>query len=85
MTYSCGGEHSGAANAIRFMYGKGHVLLIGTHPESRSGSNGDWMTRDDYVEDTNTISARPPGPVAGTPVPGRQGPMRSAARASCRS
>jgi glutamine amidotransferase-like uncharacterized protein len=54
--------YNGYANAIRFMYGSGHVLLIGTHPESRSGSNVDWMTWDNYVEDTNTPLNNPDNP-----------------------
>jgi glutamine amidotransferase-like uncharacterized protein len=61
-TYSYSGQYSGQANAIRFMYGSGHVLLIGTHPESRSGSNEDWMTWDNYVEDTNTPLTNPDNP-----------------------
>lgn len=61
-TYSYSGQYSGTANAIRFMYGNGHVLLIGTHPESRSGSNEDWMTWDNYVEDTNTPLTNPDNP-----------------------
>lgn len=61
-TYSYSGQYSGTANAIRFMYGSGHVLLIGTHPESRSGSNEDWMTWDNYVDETNTPLTNPDNP-----------------------
>jgi glutamine amidotransferase-like uncharacterized protein len=53
-TYEYGGDFDGTPNAIRFTYGSGHVLLIGTHPESRSGSNEDWMYWDNWVEGTST-------------------------------
>ena len=56
------GSYNGQANAIRFMYGSGHVLLIGTHPESRSGSNEDWLMWDNYLENTNTPLTNPDNP-----------------------
>lgn len=61
-SYSYSGTHSGTANAIRFKYGLGHALLIGTHPESRSGSNEDWITWDNYVQDSNTPLTNPDNP-----------------------
>jgi hypothetical protein len=63
-TYDYSGDYSGTANAIRFTYGSGngHVLLIGTHPESRSGSNEDWMLWDNYVEGTNDPLTNPDNP-----------------------
>jgi glutamine amidotransferase-like uncharacterized protein len=63
-TYDYSGNYSGTANAIRFTYGSGngHVLLIGTHPESRSGSNEDWMLWDNYVEGTNDPLVNPDNP-----------------------
>jgi len=36
------------------MYGSGHVLMTGTHPEVRNGSNVDWMTWDNYVPGAGT-------------------------------
>ena len=56
------GSYNGQANAIRFTLGSGHVFLIGTHPESRSGSNEDWLTWDNYVENTNTPLTNPDNP-----------------------
>jgi len=53
-TYSYSGQYSGTRNAIRFAYGDGRVLLIGTHPEARNGSNEDWVVWDNYEDGTNT-------------------------------
>jgi glutamine amidotransferase-like uncharacterized protein len=53
-TYAYTGTYSGDTSAIRFMYGSGHVLMSGPHPEVRNGSNVDWMTWDNYVKGSNT-------------------------------
>jgi glutamine amidotransferase-like uncharacterized protein len=60
-SYNASG-YEGYANAIRFMYGSGHVLLIGTHPESRSGSNEDWMYWDNWENDSTTPLVNPDNP-----------------------
>jgi len=54
--------YEGQANAIRFMYGSGYVLLVGTHPESRSGSNEDWMYWDNWVNESTTPLTNPDNP-----------------------
>jgi hypothetical protein len=61
-TYKYGGAHDGAPDAVRFTYGNGHVLVIGTHPESRSGSNEDWVYWDNWVDGTNTPLYNPDNP-----------------------
>ena|GEM_PF-2351536 len=61
-TYEYGGAHDGYPDAIRFTYGSGHVLLVGTHPESRSGSNEDWVYWDNWVEGTDTPLNNPDNP-----------------------
>jgi glutamine amidotransferase-like uncharacterized protein len=52
-TYAYEGAFGGAPAVIRFEYGDGHVLLCGTHPEVRNGSDIDWIGWDDYHEGTN--------------------------------
>jgi glutamine amidotransferase-like uncharacterized protein len=52
-TYAYDGKYAGEPNVIRFEYGDGRVLLTGTHPEVRNGSDVDWMSWDDYYEGTN--------------------------------
>jgi glutamine amidotransferase-like uncharacterized protein len=54
-TYEYSGGDDGTPDIIRFTYGSGngHVLLTGSHPESRSGSNEDWIYWDNWVEGTN--------------------------------
>lgn len=54
--------YNGYADAIRFMYGSGHVLLVGTHPEARSGSENDWLAWDNYQENSNTPLTNPDNP-----------------------
>jgi len=61
-TYAYDGDYADSADAIRFSYGDGHVLMIGTHPESRSGSNVDWMHWDNYEDGTNTALNNPDNP-----------------------
>ena len=61
-TYSYEGRQAGSANAIRFKYGEGHVLLIGTHPELRPGSNEDWLAWDNYKDNTDTPLVNPDNP-----------------------
>ena len=61
-TYEYGGAHDGAPDAVRFTYGNGHVLVVGTHPESRSGSNEDWVYWDNWVDGTNTPLYNPDNP-----------------------
>jgi glutamine amidotransferase-like uncharacterized protein len=61
-TYEYGGTYDGTPDAIRFTYGNGHVLLVGTHPEARSGSNVDWTYWDNWVEGTNTPLNNPDNP-----------------------
>jgi glutamine amidotransferase-like uncharacterized protein len=50
------------ANAIRFEYGYGRVLLVGTHPEVWSGSNEDWLYWDNYAYDSGTPLNNPDNP-----------------------
>lgn len=52
-TYAYSGWFSGTPATIRFTYGKGHVILMGVHPEVRCGSTEDWSATDDYYEGTN--------------------------------
>jgi len=47
-----GGTYDDTPNAIRFTYGSGHVLLIGTHPEARMGQADDWLYWDNYKQDS---------------------------------
>jgi glutamine amidotransferase-like uncharacterized protein len=54
--------YNGYADAIRFMYGSGHVLLVGTHPEARSGSEDDWLSWDNFQENSNTPLTNPDNP-----------------------
>jgi glutamine amidotransferase-like uncharacterized protein/plastocyanin len=61
-TYEHGGAHDGAHDAVRFTYGNGHVLIVGTHPESRSGSNEDWVYWDNWVAGTNIPLNNPDNP-----------------------
>ena len=58
-TYAYSGLYAGDVEAIRFMYGSGHVLLSGCHPEVLNGSNDDWMTWDNYVEDGTAAWVNP--------------------------
>jgi glutamine amidotransferase-like uncharacterized protein len=58
-TYAVKGTHNGAADGIRFSYGKGRVFLSGTHPEARPGSLEDWLYWDNWVPGTNTPIADP--------------------------
>ena len=64
VTYEYGGTYDGTPNAIRFTYGNGHVLLIGTHPESRAGSNEDWIYWDNWAPDSTTPLSNPDNPWA---------------------
>jgi glutamine amidotransferase-like uncharacterized protein len=63
-TYEYSGGDDGKPDAIRFTYGSGngHVLLIGSHPESRSGSNEDWIYWDNWVENSTTPLNNPDNP-----------------------
>ncbi len=63
-TYEYSGADDGKPNAIRFTYGSGngHVLLIGSHPESRSGSNEDWIYWDNWKPDSTTPLNNPDNP-----------------------
>jgi glutamine amidotransferase-like uncharacterized protein len=61
-TYQYGGIYNGTPDAIRFTYGNGRVLLVGTHPEARSGSNVDWTYWDNWVEGSNTPLNNPDNP-----------------------
>ena len=48
-TYEYNGTYKGYENAVRFIYGNGHVLLIGTHPEARNGSDEDWLYWNNFI------------------------------------
>ncbi|MEE4276818.1 MAG: BPL-N domain-containing protein [Thermoleophilia bacterium] len=61
-TYAYDGTYAGAPDVIRFTYGQGHVLLTGTHPEVRTGSDVDWISWDDYHEGTNVPWVNPDNP-----------------------
>jgi len=61
-TYEYSGGDNGKPDAIRFTYGNGRVLLIGSHPESRSGSNEDWIYWDNWVGDSATPLNNPDNP-----------------------
>jgi len=61
-TYQHTGQYSGEPDAIRFTYGDGHVLLVGTHPEARSGSNVDWLYWDNYLNGSSTSLNNPDNP-----------------------
>ncbi len=52
----------GKADAVRFTYGAGHVLLVGTHPEALAGSNEDWLYWDNYEYNSNTPVSNPDNP-----------------------
>ncbi|MBN2204870.1 MAG: hypothetical protein JW767_07600 [Thermoleophilia bacterium] len=61
-TYAYDGKYAGAPDVIRFTYGDGHVLLTGTHPEVRTGTDVDWISWDDYHEGTNVPWINPDNP-----------------------
>jgi len=55
-------DYYGTSDAIRFTYGAGHVLLVGTHPEALAGSNEDWLYWDNYEYNSNTTLSNPDNP-----------------------
>lgn len=61
-TYEYSGADDGKPDAIRFTYGDGRVLLIGSHPESRSGSNEDWIYWDNWAPDSTAPLNNPDNP-----------------------
>jgi hypothetical protein len=58
-TYDYSGARHGQADLIRFAYGSGRVLITGTHPESREGSNDDWLFWNDFAYDSDTPLSNP--------------------------
>lgn len=58
-TYDYSGTRHGQADLIRFAYGSGRVLITGTHPESREGSNDDWLFWNDFAYDSDTPLSNP--------------------------
>ncbi len=61
-TYDYSGTQHGKADLVRYTYGAGHVVLTGTHPEIRAGSNLDWTYWDDFQYNTNTPLNNPDNP-----------------------
>ena len=53
-TFAYGGSANGLSAVVRYNYGNGRVFLVTTHPESRAGSEVDWMFWDDYEYDSTT-------------------------------
>lgn len=55
-------DYYATPNAVRFTYGTGHVLLVGTHPEALIGSNEDWLFWDNYAYNSDTPLNNPDNP-----------------------
>ncbi len=55
-------NYVGKPDAVRFMFGKGHVLLTGTHPESLSGSDDDWLFWNNYQYESDEALENPDNP-----------------------
>jgi len=61
-TFAYGGSAAGLAAVVRFSYGQGRVLMVTTHPESRAGSEEDWLYWDGFEADSSTPVTNPDNP-----------------------
>jgi len=61
-TYTRAGPDSGRSAIVRYVYGDGRVLLVGTHPECRSGTGEDWLYWDDWAAGADVPLTNPDNP-----------------------
>ncbi len=59
-TYAHNGANSGKAAIVRYDYGSGRVVLLGTHLQARPGfTDSDWTLWDNYLLDSTTPLTNP--------------------------